>query len=323
LARQDTKPKLGNRRVTGKEQFYTPPETAAAVVERLLAVRADAAGRVWIEPAGGTGAFVEAAAAAGVDEILSFDIEPHHPRVAPGNFLEQELSVRGAVAAGNPPFGRNNALSIPFFNRSADYCEIICFVVPRSWRKWSVINRLDGRFGLIDDYDLGIDYVDVGGQPCSDRGNLRTCVQTWARQAERRPKVVIEDRGVIAKTTPAEADVSLTIFGYSCGTVKTEFERKPNTTQMFLRLVHPDALEALRSVDFSRFFNNTAYTEALSLPEISCLLNEFIFGDSGRAGVATTQRGEPDFVEHHWVPVRGHGPHQGTASDGGRIRSSS
>ena len=48
---------------------------------------------------------------------------------------------------------------------------------------------------------------------------------------------------------------------------------------MFLKLNHPKALEALENVDFSRFFNHTAYTEALSIKEINFLLNEYIFGD--------------------------------------------
>jgi hypothetical protein len=46
-----------------------------------------------------------------------------------------------------------------------------------------------------------------------------------------------------------------------------------------LKLNHPQALVALRSVDFSRFYKSTAYTEALSIQEINYLLNEQIYGD--------------------------------------------
>ena len=89
----------------------------------------------------------------------------------------------------------------------------------------------------------------------------------------------MQDHGLVIKTTPAEAEVALTVFGYGCGTVKTEFARVPNTTQMFLKLGHPKALEALKTADFERFYRNTAYTEALSLQEVNYLLNEQIFGD--------------------------------------------
>jgi hypothetical protein len=84
---------------------------------------------------------------------------------------------------------------------------------------------------------------------------------------------------LIKKCDPAEADVALTIFGFGCGKVRTEFERKANSTVMFLRVLHPKALAALKSVDFNRFSKNTAYTAALALPEINYLLNEAIFGN--------------------------------------------
>jgi predicted RNA methylase len=273
------KARKGNTRTTGKEQYYTPPETADKIIARLLELNANLKERTWIEPAGGTGSFIDAALRVGVQNVISFDIEPHHPLVLKGDFLLQSPETSGGVSIGNPPFGRNNSLSIPFFNHSARFSDLICFIVPKSWRKWSVSNRLSLDFHLIDDYELDINYIDVRGIPLSSKSVLRTLVQTWERRTFPRRMISVADRNVIKRSNPHEADVSLTIFGFSCGTVKTNFDRIPNTTQMFLKLIHPRALEALQSVDFSRFFNNTAYTEALSLPEINYLLNEYLFGD--------------------------------------------
>lgn len=273
------KVRLGNTRTTGKEQYYTPIQTAESIVERLVQSRPEFLKRTWIEPAGGTGNFIEVLKQFGVSEVISYDIEPHHPKVIRGNFLDQNPPTNNAISIGNPPFGRNNALSVPFFNHCSKFSEYICFIVPKSWRKWSVSNRLALNFHLIDDYELSINYVDVDGKQLSKKSVLRTIVQTWERRGVNRNLMLVEDRRLVTRTTPETADVSLTIFGFSCGTVKTDFERVPNTTQMFLRLEHPKALEALNSVDFSRFYNNTAYTEALSLPEINYLLNEYVFGD--------------------------------------------
>jgi predicted RNA methylase len=272
---------LGNTRVTGKEQFYTPPEIAGHVVGKLLSLVPDALERPWLEPAGGTGAFIDAASAAGALDIVSVDIEPLHPQVAQANFLEVDLDVHGAVTVTNPPFGRNNSLSVPFFNRSAMYSDYITFIVPRSWRKWSVTNRLDPYFHLISDEDLTINYVDAEGADVYARNLLRTCVQVWERRADRRPRVMVEDRGLVRRSTPDEADVALTIFGFGCGTVRTDFPRRKVTTQMYLALDHPHALEALRAVDYSRFSRHVAYTEALSIHEVNYLLNEHLFGDPG------------------------------------------
>jgi hypothetical protein len=108
-------------------------------------------------------------------------------------------------------------------------------------------------------------------------------MQIWERRDDPRPKVTVLDRGVVAKCPPEDADVSLTIFGFGCGSVKTEFPRHRVTTDIYLKLLHARALEALQAVDYRRFSRNVAYTEALSLQEINYLLNEYIFGDPGVA----------------------------------------
>jgi len=276
---KSAKPKLGNKRVTGKEQYYTPTNLAESLISEVMVFVPDLAKRTILEPAGGTGAFLKAAAKVGAKEILSFDIEPKHVGVKKQNFLQTKISSTNAVTISNPPFGRNNSLSIPFFNKAADHSEFICFIVPRSWRKWSVINRLDRRFHLIADHDIQIDYEDESGQKLSVQNNLTTCFQIWQRKQQLRPKYSVADQGLIEKTTPAKADVALTIFGFGCGKVLTDFERKPNTTKMFLKLHHPKALAALKAVDFTKFSKNTAYTQALSLQEINYLLNERILGN--------------------------------------------
>lgn len=279
----------GNTRVTGKEQFYTPPDIAHDVVALVLANVPTALERTWVEPCGGTGRFLDGFAAAGVTRMWSCDIEPQDPRVELRDFLSMTaadftaLGLKDAVVATNPPFGRNNALSVPFFNQSALFADVIAFIVPRSWRKWSVQDRLDRHFDLVADEDLAIDYEGVDGKKLSERGALKTCVQVWVRQTGsdgdgglwRRPLHVVPDRGYVTKVSPAEADVSLTIFGRGCGSVKTEFPRVGNTTQMFLKLKDNDVLEALLRVDFARFYERVAYTEALSLKEINFLLNEW------------------------------------------------
>jgi predicted RNA methylase len=277
--------KLGNTRVTGKEQYYTPKPLALELVEHIEKVLGSLAGKTILEPAGGTGAFIDAVQAKGVANVISFDIEPLHELVSLGDFLEQEIKESNLITVSNPPFGRNNSLSIPFFNQAAKVSDAICFIVPRSWRKWSVTNRLDLGFELALDLDIDIDYVDAVGKPLSSKNLLATCFQIWKKADAPRGLVRVTDKGIIEKVSPELADVSLTIFGYGCGKVKTQFEPVANTTQMFLKLKHPQALAALESVDYSKFFKNTAYTEALSLQEINYLLNEEIYGDPMIEGI--------------------------------------
>lgn len=272
---------LGNRRVTGKEQYYTPVELAAALTREVVAVIGSLDGRVVLEPAGGTGAFLKAARAEGASEFISFDIDPKFDGIERGDFLAKTVRVNNSIAISNPPFGRNNSLSIPFFNKAANHSEYICFIVPRSWRKWSVINRLDRRFELVADHDIEIDYVDDQGTRISRQLLLKTCFQIWRRlpEGQFRPIYRVRDTGLISKVKPEDADIALRVFGFNCGRVLDEFEPVANSTLMFLKLNDERALAALRSADFQRFFKNTAYTEALSLQEINYLLNEAVHGN--------------------------------------------
>jgi predicted RNA methylase len=281
---QTDKVRPGNRRVTGKEQFYTPQDLALSLTKQIEPLVGGLKGKQVIEPAGGTGAFVKAAKELGATGVLSFDIEPKAEGVQLGNFLEANLAgIKDAITISNPPFGRNNSLSIPFFNKAAKHSEYIAFIVPRSWRKWSVINRLDRNFHLIHDQDLSIDYVDDLGEMVWQKSSLRTCFQLWQRKEIQRDLIKVQDLGLVSKVSPEEADVAITVFGYSCGLVRTEFDRKPNSTVMFLKLHDDRVLPALGKLDFSKFYRNTAYTEALSLQEIRFLLNEEILGDPSLA----------------------------------------
>ncbi len=283
-AAPSVKVRPGNRRITGKEQFYTPSELALRLVKTVSDLVGSLENKTVIEPAGGTGSFVKAAKALGAKKVISFDIEPKAEGVLLADFLVETKGLArltNAITISNPPFGRNNSLSIPFFNKAAQHSQYIAFVVPRSWRKWSVINRLNRNFHLIHDEELAIDYVDELGEMVWQKARLKTCFQIWERRDSLRQLVKVTDFGLFSKVKPAEADVALTVFGYSCGKVRTTFDRVPNSTVMFLKVHDSRVLPALQKVDFSRFFRNTAYTEALSLQEIRYLINEEILGEPG------------------------------------------
>jgi len=249
-------------RVTGKEQYYTPFKVAEHCVSIMDSF---AVSDVYLEPAGGTGAFINALAGR---KVISYDIEPKHPKVKKADFLQTEVNLSDVITITNPPFGRNHSLSIPFFNKCADISNYIGFIIPKSWRKWSILNRLDRRFHLIHDEDLNVDYIDGG------IGKLNTIYQIYEKQSQLRDKVIIKDNGYITKVKdPKEADVALTIFGRGCGTVRTQFESKPKTTQMYLKINYPWVADVLPKLNYSQFYENVAFTEALSINEINYLLN--------------------------------------------------
>lgn len=271
--------KLGNTRVTGTEQYYTPTGLANELVLTTLATIPKANSRTFLEPAGGTGSFVDALRNSGISNLVALDKYPKHEAVLRQDFLDWQPSGNDFVTISNPPFGRNNALSVPFFNKAADFSDYIAFLVPRSWRKWSVQNRLDLRFHLVLDHEVRVQYEDENGEKIAKQNDLRTCFQIWEKQETLRAKVQVPDNRLIAKSTPAEADLAIRVFGYGCGSVMEDFARVENTTLMFLRILDNRVKRVIKGLDYERFAINTAYTKALSFQEINFLLNEELLGN--------------------------------------------
>jgi predicted RNA methylase len=271
--------KLGNTRVTGTEQYYTPTGLANELVLTTLATIPKANSRTFLEPAGGTGSFVDALRNSGISNLVALDKYPKHEAVLRQDFLDWQPSGNDFVTISNPPFGRNNALSVPFFNKAADFSDYIAFLVPRSWRKWSVQNRLDLRFHLVLDHEVRVQYENENGEKIAKQNDLRTCFQIWEKQETLRAKVQVPDNRLIAKSTPAEADLAIRVFGYGCGSVMEDFARVENTTLMFLRILDNRVKRVIKGLDYERFAINTAYIKALSFQEINFLLNEELLGN--------------------------------------------
>ena len=265
----------GNSRTTGLEQYYTPSETADALTEYMLGTLKLNPAATWLEPAAGSGAFLHSLHSHGVANVLAFDIDPKTPLVKKADFLDLTLTGSLMICLTNPPFGRNHSLSIPFFRKAAQSSDTIAFVVPRSWRKWSIVNRLPKDFIKIADFDLAVSYVDAAGVKLSKSSQLSTIFQVWQRSAVQRPTYPAQSKRHFNLTSPAAATGSLTIFGRGCGTLKRSFPAAKNTTQMFID-ASPAVLDVIAKVDFSPFFTQVAYTEALSRVEIDFAIEHYM-----------------------------------------------
>jgi hypothetical protein len=137
-----------------------------------------------------------------------------------------------------------------------------------------VQNKLDRRYHLIVDDDLRVDYTDSQGNKLSKSNALRTCFQIWEKRDTLREQIEVKNSGYIRKTTPELANVAITTFGWSCGRVETDFIRTPNTTKLYLCAKDLSVIDALKSLQYERFFNNVAHVQSLSMNEIVFLLNE-------------------------------------------------
>lgn len=166
------------------DQFFTKPEVASKCVgflkERLGTFD------MIVEPSAGNGAFVDALKQAMVTEnrLVYMDIDACDEKHRM-NFLEFQNFPHGNVLTiGNPPFGKAASLAIQFFNHAAKYSTCIALIVPRTFSKISVQNRLDERFILESETILESNSFLFAGEPY----NVPCVFQIWVKSNGVRPK---------------------------------------------------------------------------------------------------------------------------------------
>jgi|TARA_R110002072_G_scaffold171434_4_gene325119 predicted RNA methylase len=290
------KQSYANSRTTGKEQYYTNSNVVDLCLQEVTK-HIDLKDRFVLEPCGGTGEFIKGFQRIGIpdDRIRSYDIEPKHPKVMLGNYLETEIGYKNYISITNPPFGRMSTLAKKFFNHAANHSDYICYLIPKSWRKWSTQNSLDKRFHLIADIDLPKNcfYLPDGQETKKDV--LNTVFQIWEKRHLEREKIVIPDNKLVEKIIPTMklvkdkhgkdvrrpdyvtgVNFEMIVFGHSCGKYKEldptqKYDAK--TTTMYFNIDRQDVKDAIKSIDFSGYYNNVAYVSALSLQEINHALN--------------------------------------------------
>ena len=163
------------------DKFYTKPEIAQFCLNHLDITKYDNI----IEPSAGNGSFLKLLPA----NAIGYDIAPEGEKIIKADFLKLTFDLKGStLVIGNPPFGVQNNLAIDFFNKSAQFATTIAFIVPRSFRKISIQNRLNLNFKLVSDIDLPEKSFTLLGTEY----NLPTCFQIWERQPI--PRLIIKPK---------------------------------------------------------------------------------------------------------------------------------
>lgn len=153
------------------DQFYTNPLTAKKITsiftEKLKELGYQKI--TFIEPSAGTGNFLEAIREISRNnsfvskKVLAFDIEPKSDKekIIKVNFLKVPLTKclekekrDSYVVLGNPPFGKRGDLAVDFINKAAQRIETIGFILPLTFRRYSVQSQLNKDLQLIYDISL-------------------------------------------------------------------------------------------------------------------------------------------------------------------------
>lgn len=176
---------------------------------------------------------------------------------------------RNLIAIGNPPFGRNASLAIRFFNHAASAATVIAFIVPLTFQKVSVQNRLDLRFHLLAETPVPKDSFIFEGK----RKHVPATFQIWVRRLVRRQKIILPtthaDFQFLKPAEAHKAHFALQRVGAAAGEVHHDLGAK-SSAHYFLRAKPGiEDLEAvMRTLDFETLAKRTSGKPSLAKTEV-------------------------------------------------------
>lgn len=178
--KQITEVKKELKKISGVlDKYYTKSEIALNCYNKMLELLGNTKKILFIEPSAGSGVFLSHIKEA----KLGFDIAPTNRDIIKNDFLNDNIIEKigikylnyNKVFIGNPPFGNKSSLAIEFVNKALSYSNIVGFIVPIQFRKWSVQSKINKNAQLILDMNLVENAFEFMGKDYK----VRCCFQIW------------------------------------------------------------------------------------------------------------------------------------------------
>lgn len=231
------------------DRFYTTPET----VQKCLELMDLSAYDCIIEPSAGTGNFLTQFP--NTADIYAYDLRPEGDNIVEADWFKVDKSqfsnYKSTLVCGNPPFGQQNNLAIRFFNEAAQFCNTIAFVLPLSFKKGSIQNRLNRSFHLVKEIVLAdCEFL------LKDEERIKVpCVfQVWERMSTERALFKLKT------TTPlfdfvdkTKADFRIQRVGGNAGKASFDLTKSPSSNYFIQNKSN------LPNEDFVEFVNNLIF----------------------------------------------------------------
>ncbi len=221
----DTKKNVKQIRVQNLDKFYTTKTYSKKCIDIVFQKYNISDFDLIIEPSAGDGSFYHQI---DYDKKIGIDILPEDSDIIKMDFFQYEPPPeKNILVIGNPPFGKICSLAIKFFNHASSFANIIAFIIPRTFRRSSVQNKLHKNFHLVYDEDVPL-------KPSCFTPSMmaKCCFQIWEKHDEERSVVYLpthhhdwdflplgskDERG--QPTPPNGADFGIRAYGGKIGEI--------------------------------------------------------------------------------------------------------
>lgn len=253
------------------DKYYTKPEI---VKECLSLLPGDFFDLSVIEPSAGSGNFINAFPEN--SSFLAFDLEPEHSNIEAQDFLNLEISTDLIFNfLGNPPFGFASSLAVKFFNKAAENAKYIAFILPKTFKKLSVQEKLNKKLHLVSSNDLPINSFILEGAeydvPC--------CFQVWEKREHDRRDLfagLLSKPAIFSFVAKSKSNklVCVRRAGGKAGQLLKGLDHTESSTYWLKPLIDKKRfIEIIKSLDLS-LTSNTAGIKSISKKELTILVNE-------------------------------------------------
>jgi hypothetical protein len=267
------------------DKFYTKPEIVDLCLEKVDKFYDWREWDLVVEPSAGNGNFYLKLP---VENKVGLDIAPEDESIIEMNFFDYtpDNVNQTILVIGNPPFGRVSSMAIKFFNHAAKWANVIAFIIPRTFRRVSVQNRLDLHFHLKYDMEIPL-------SPCSFEPPMmaKCCFQIWEKSDQLRNvtelTTVHADWNFLqmgpkdANNQPAPpigADFAIRAYGGKCGEIRdTELETlRPKSWHWIKSNIDVEVLkQRFKNLDYSVSLD-TARQNSIGRAELVSLYEDSI-----------------------------------------------
>jgi len=157
-----------------EDKYYTKKDVAIRCVE-ILKEKLGEKSLTWVEPSVGSGAFRTAFdyVIRGGGKFISLDIDANVRTDFCCDYLNWKPKFeigQQVIVFGNPPFGKNSSLAVKFINKSAEFADFVAFILPMSFEKASIMNRISQKLHLVYSENVGENAFEFEGKdrdvPC-------------------------------------------------------------------------------------------------------------------------------------------------------------
>ena len=251
------------------DQFYTNPDISKQCIDLMNFDNYD----IILEPSAGNGSFFNQLP---IDKRVGIDLEPKAEGITKLDFfMFSPIKSKKYLVIGNPPFGRVSSVAIDFFNHAATFADTIAFIIPRTFRRVSVQNKLHMGFELIKDIEIPM------GSFIPKSMKAKCCFQIWKKTTNVRKKIILplthNDFKVLYIDDFESADFAIRAYGSNCGEINFNVRELAPRSWHFIK---PDKktkdflLDKFKKLKYYPLASDTARQDSIGKAELIMLYNE-------------------------------------------------